>query len=408
MSKDPNSSESAEVAVVGGGVIGMTIALRLARDGRQVLLIEPNGLGSGASFGNAGTIADYATLPVANPGVLRDLPGLLSGGDSPFALRRSSLVALMPWLMRFGYNCLPHRARQNAVKLSVLLADAPALWRELAADIGAEAHMHNNGVLYRFDTAKDLRRAEYDLRMRRDFKVNVEVLTPDEAQQLEPKLPPIEGGAHYFPDAVNIDDPGAVMAKLAAALQSPGVRVLEAAATGLTRRRTGVEVNCGATVVTARRVVIAAGAHSRPLAAMAGDHVPLDTERGYHLEYDMDDIPIRRVVCPAAKGFYMIPMRGRLRIAGTVELGGLGKPANPARHALLERGARSLLPDLGRPDRVWDGYRPSVPDSIPVIRPSRRGDDVIYAFGHGHLGLTMAPITARRVAQLITESAGRF
>ncbi len=131
MSKDPNSSESAEVAVVGGGVIGMTIALRLARDGRQVLLIEPNGLGSGASFGNAGTIADYATLPVANPGVLRDLPGLLSGGDSPFALRRSSLVALMPWLMRFWFNCLPPRPRLYSVKLSRVRADASALLPEV-------------------------------------------------------------------------------------------------------------------------------------------------------------------------------------------------------------------------------------------------------------------------------------
>ena len=151
-------------------------------------------------------------------------------------------------------------------------------------------------------------------------------------------------------------------------------------------------------------MVIAAGAHSRALAAQAGDRVPLDTERGYHVEWDMDAPRLTRPTCPTARGFYLCPMAGRLRVAGTVELGGLTAPPSPHRIARLVEGARAIFPDLGEPDRDWMGFRPSMPDSLPVIGPSRGGAEVIHAFGHGHLGVTLAPVTARIVADLI---AGR-
>jgi D-amino-acid dehydrogenase len=132
--------------------------------------------------------------------------------------------------------------------------------------------------------------------------------------------------------------------------------------------------------------------------------VPLDTERGYHLEFDLATMPLTRPVTPTARGFYFCPMEGRLRVAGTVELGGLDAPPSPHRLARLEEGARAILPDLPAPARSWMGFRPSVPDSVPVIGPSRAGPEVLMAFGHGHLGLTLAPFTARIVADLV---AGR-
>ncbi|MGL5011235.1 MAG: NAD(P)/FAD-dependent oxidoreductase, partial [Paracoccaceae bacterium] len=152
------------------------------------------------------------------------------------------------------------------------------------------------------------------------------------------------------------------------------------------------------------RVVIAAGAHSRALARMAGDRVPLDTERGYHVEWDMEVPRLTRPACPTARGFYLCPMAGRLRVAGTVELGGLTLPPSPHRVAKLVEGARQIFPDLGAPARTWMGFRPSLPDSLPVIGASSRGADVIYAFGHGHIGVTLAPMTARLVADVV---AGR-
>jgi glycine/D-amino acid oxidase-like deaminating enzyme len=398
----PENTASAEVAVIGGGVIGMCIALRLAKEGREVMVIEPNQLGSGASYGNAGTIADYATLPVANPTVLRNLPSLLFDRDSPLSVRLAALPGLAPWIARFGLNCLPHRARANAATLGQLLADAPRLWSELAREVGAEGHLRQDGCLYLFESAKAFEGAGYDESMRRNHGVELQVLRPDQVAQLEPDLLPIKGGAHYFPNAVSIDDPAAVMAKLAAGLQAAGVGVIRDAVTSLERRGTMVHMRCSGCTLSAATAIIAAGAHSRRLAAQAGDPVPLDTERGYHIEYEMKDLPLRRVVASVTRGFYAVPMAGRLRIAGTVELGGLTLPPDRRRFETLQRGANALLPHLGTPHREWFGFRPSMPDSIPVIRASRRGTNVILAFGHGHIGLTLAPATARVVAGIMS------
>jgi D-amino-acid dehydrogenase len=152
-------------------------------------------------------------------------------------------------------------------------------------------------------------------------------------------------------------------------------------------------------------VVIAAGAHGRALARAAGDRIPLETERGYHLEWDMAAPRLTRPTCPSARGFYLCPMAGRLRAAGTVELGGTAAPPSPHRLARLEEGVRAIFPDLPAPHRSWMGFRPSIPDSLPVIGPSRAGGEVIHAYGHGHIGLTLAPVTAELVADCIAGRA---
>lgn len=394
--------QSVEIAVIGGGVIGMAIALRLARDGREVAVIEPNAPGSGASFGNAGTIADYGVLPVANPGVLRNLAALAFDRDSPLSVRLAALPGLTPWIARFLRNCLPARTEANAAALGELLHDATPLWQEFAAEIGASGHLHRNGCLYAYDTPQAMTAGAAEAAFRRRHGAEVELLDGPQVAQMEPRLKPV-AGAQFFPNAVNIDDPGEVMRKLATSLTEAGVAMVPRAVRRLERRGGRVHLQGDGLAIAAGKVVIAAGAHSRALSAQAGDLLPLDTERGYHIEYDMTEPLLRRVVCPVARGFYAIPMAGRLRFAGTVELGGLGLPPDPARHALLERGARAMFPHLGTPDRCWFGFRPSMPDSIPVIRRGRLGGDVILAFGHGHLGLTLAPRTALMVARLVAD-----
>ena len=201
------------------------------------------------------------------------------------------------------------------------------------------------------------------------------------------------------------------MMDLIAAAVLQKTRHIRARAERLERRPDGVVIEGGGKDgglhLHARRVVIATGAHSRALALQAGDRIPLDTERGYHVEWDMAEPLLLRPSCPTARGFYFCPMAGRLRVAGTVELGGLTLPPSPLRIAKLVEGARAFFPQLGKPDRDWMGFRPSIPDSLPVIGPSSGGDEVILAFGHGHLGVTMAPVTASIVANLIAgRSAG--
>jgi D-amino-acid dehydrogenase len=393
-----------EVAVIGAGVIGLTVALQLASEGREVVLVDPNMPGSGASYGNAGTVADYAVMPVGTPDVLRNLPSLLFDRNSPLAIRKGALLALVPWLLRFARQSLPGPARRNAAAIARLLASAGTGWEGLAAEIGAGAILQRRGCLYLYETAADYRAGQADMAGRRALGVTADLLGPDEVRQMEPGLPPVEGGAAFFPKAVFLSDPGVMMLMLTEAVKAAGVQVLPLAVGGLERTVDGVALHAPGLRLSARHVVIAAGARSRALAAQAGDGVPLETERGYHVEWEMEAQPVTRPTCPTSRGFYFCPMTGRLRVAGTVELGGLEAPPSAHRIARLVDGARAIFPGLGAPDRTWMGFRPSMPDSLPVIGPSRAGAEVIHAFGHGHLGVTLAPVTARIVADLI---AGR-
>ena len=402
-----------EIAVIGAGVVGLAVAQRLQAAGREVVLIDPADPGSGASYGNAGTIADYAVMPVGTPDVLRNLPSLLFDRNSPLSIRRAALPSLAPWLLRFARQSLPAAAKRNSEALAVLLADACDSWKRLVDEIGGALILQQRGCLYLYQTKAAFQAAAADMAYRRGFGIKVEMISPAELAVLEPGLPPVEGGAAFFPGAVFLNDPGRMMGLLAA-----GIPHIRARVDWLGRRDGGVFLAGDGLQMQAGRVVIAAGAHSKTLARMAGDRVPLDTERGYHLEWDMKVPRLSRPACPTSAGFYLCPMEGRLRAAGTVELGGL--EAGPSRHRLdrLLEGARGVFPDLGPPDREWMGFRPSMPDSLPVIGYSNSGTEIIHAFGHGHIGVTLAPITGRIVADLVAGrepevdiraySAGRF
>lgn len=388
-----------EIAIIGAGIVALSCALELAQSGRTVTLLAPADDETGASYGNAGVIADYAVMPVGTPEVLRNLPRLLFDRNSPLAIRPAAMASLTPWLLRFLRESLPSRAEANAQAIAALLAPTPAAWAALAAQIGAKSFLKPLGSLYLFET--DAERRAADFRAYRRHGVTVEEISRSELGQLQPGLPShIGAGAAFFPNTVTLDDPRSVLRLLRTSVAAAGVEHITKKVCSIEWVRTGIQLSGDELSLSARTVVLAAGAWSRPLAAMAGDRVPLDTERGYHLEYD-GFTPFIRQMTPVSRGFYFCPMAGRLRVAGTVELGGLHASASPHRWAALERGARVFLPDLPEPTRRWMGFRPSVPDSRPVIGPSQRGGDIIHAYGHGHLGLTLAPITARIVAALI-------
>ena len=392
-----------EIVIVGAGVIGLAIAEALVAEGREVILIDGNEPGSGASYGNAGTIADYAVMPVGTPGVLWGLPQLLFNRNSPLAIRPGGLGALLPWLTRFAVQSLPAASARNAAAIAGLLVGAKGLWQDLVGRIGAADLMDGRGALYLYETAAAFRAAEADMAVRRAMGVTVDLISAAQVAELEPGLPQTAAGAAFFPKAACFTDPGGLMERLRqAAMQHAGF--LSGRVERVQRQIDGIIVEGAGFRVHARTVILATGAHGRDLARQAGDVVPLETERGYHAEWDMDAPLLQRPVCPSSRGFYMVPMAGRLRVAGTVELGGLTAPPSPHRIARLVEGARAIFPDLGEPDRTWMGFRPSMPDSLPVIGPSQGGGDVIHAYGHGHIGLTLAPVTARIVADLV---AGR-
>ena len=390
-----------DVAIVGAGIIGLAIAFRLAADGREVVVVDPNEAGSGASYGNAGTLAPYACAPVGNPDVLRNLPNLLLNPDSPLTIRLAALPALIPWLSRFVWQSMPVRARRNGYALAGLLKEAMPAWRALAEQARLSDLLRYEGCLYFYRGKMPQKDSEWGARLRNELGVRQEWLTSAEVARLEPALPHAAGGL-FFPDAAHTVDPAVMTGRLAAAAEASGASFERARVDRLELQDGGrIRLICRDRTIEAHTVVLAAGAWSQSLAEQGGEDIPLDTERGYHIEFAMDACPIKRPVSPVDLGFYVTPMAGRLRVAGTVELGGLSAPLNPKRIALLERGVRKLFPGLGPVQSQWLGFRPSLPDSLPVIGPSRRYPNLIHAFGHGHLGMTLAGVTSRIVVSLI-------
>lgn len=397
------------IAVIGAGIIGLTTALRLASDGHDVTVIAPAEAPHMASTGNAGTIATYATDPVATPAVLRGLPQLLFDPLSPLAIHRPSLARLVPWLTRFGWQALPGPAGRNRRALVPLLAGTDEEWDRLAQQVGADALLRPRGALYAFDSPQALRAAQPGLERHRAHGCSAELLDATALERLEPGLPPGHfAGAMLFHDTRVLSDPGQMLARIAGAATTGGVQRVMGRVHRITRRGQGWRLALEDDApVEAAQIVIAAGAWSRGLARSLGASVPLDTERGYHLEFDMDNIalPLTRPLCPARFGFYFTPMEGRLRAAGTVELGGRDAPPSPHRWKQLEKGVRSVFPDLPAVSRRWMGLRPSLPDSLPVIGPAGpQAPGAWLAFGHGHLGITLAPRTAALICDMI---AGR-
>tara|TARA_B100000795_G_scaffold203559_1_gene157174 strand:+ start:917 stop:2155 length:1239 start_codon:yes stop_codon:yes gene_type:complete len=395
----------ADIVILGGGVIGLSIALKMLNSGREVILIDPQEPGTGTSYGNAGTIAEYAVLPVGTPEIIKKLPSLLFNKNSPISIKRSEILTLAPWLIRFLYQSAPKQAAKNAQAITNLLANSRFRWEELAGQINGESLLSSNGNIYLYKSDSSYESGLKDINNRRKYGLNAEMLNPSELNKLEPNLNFSEGGASYFPDGAYMSDPGKMIKLLLDINIKKGCQVFKHAANKIVRTSQGVKVILDdKSQIISKHLVISAGAYSKSFAKQVGDFIPLVAERGYHVEYEMKKPLLNRPCCSVEDGFYMSPLTGRLRVAGTVELGGLSPEISKHRIKHLERGALSFFPNLGKPSREWLGFRPSIPDSKPVISQSSKGNDIIYAFGHGHIGLTLAPVTAEIVESIITKS----
>ena len=398
------------VAVIGAGMVGVCAASFLRRDGHEVTLVDPNGPGEGTSFGNAGGLNGASIVPMSMPGMIWNVPKWLTDPLGPLAIRWSYLPFLAPWLIRFLRSGTPAQVEVQARALRSLLKPCLETLLPLAKAAGVEDMIHRRGGLFvyrsRESRAKD--NAGFELRRRHD--IACEDLNADEIRQLEPAL------SHEYVCGVLIHEnahtvnPHRLVASLAEAFVRAGGKITRAKATGYVIDGGKLSaVNTDSGEIAADAAVLAAGIHSRALASEAGDKVPLETERGYHLMIRDPEVTTRICVADGAGKFVATPMETGLRLAGTVELAGLDAPPNWERARIMLRHGRRMLPGLATnyaEDRLtmWMGHRPSLPDSLPVIGPSRRSPDIVYAFGHGHVGMAAAPMTGRVIADLV---AGR-
>jgi D-amino-acid dehydrogenase len=397
--------QSLEIGVIGAGVIGLSSALWLQKAGHRVTVFDRNlpedeaSYSRAASYGNACTFATGAVLPVAYPGLWRDVPGMLLDPDGPLALNWRDLPDLLPWLVAFMRFSVPTEYRRITSVLGLLMRAAVPAHEELMAEAGSSHMAHRDGCLYLWRSAAsfDAARREIDLRQREG--VAQRVLEQDEIREREPHLAPLYHRGLLFETAWRLDSPYAYLLSLAALFRSRGGRIARASIrgieTGTKLQLVGNEAGDGFD-----KIVIAAGAWSGPLARSVGERVLLNTERGYHVLFPDDGELLSAPTCYPEHGFYMTPLAEGLRCAGTVELGGLDCPPRPHRADLIERVARVLLPGIGKAGRSWLGFRPSMPDSLPVIGAGRKNPRVIHAYGHGHIGLTLGAVTGRLVAEI--------
>ncbi len=394
-------SRAQRVVVVGAGIVGVCCALHLQHARHETTLIDPRGPGTVTSFGNAGGVVAGSVVPNSTPALRRNIPRILFDRDSPVRLRWSYLPKIAPWLLRFLREGSDSRVRQIARSLQPLVSRAYEAHRELIALAGADGIVRPVGWLKVYETEAGFAGTAYDREIMAANDVNFDVLNADEIHQLEPALAPRFVKGLLQPDSAFVSSPYKLTEAYVAHFVRLGGTVVQDRVRGVRPTDGGIELDCERGFLAFDAGVIAAGAWSKQLAGQLGDHVLLDTERGYHLNID-SPTELRRPVVFPEKGFVLAPMQDGVRLTSGVELGGLDAPPDFSRIRRLLPHAQQMLPGLSdKVTREWMGYRPSTPDSLPVIGTSPRTPHVVYAFGHQHLGLTLSAITGRLVAALV-------
>jgi D-amino-acid dehydrogenase len=398
------------IAVVGAGIVGVSCALHLQHDHHAVTLLDPRAPGTATSFGNAGAIVTGAVVPNSTPALWRDIPHILFDRNSAVRLHWRYLPRLSPWLIRFLLAGRHSRVETIADALQPLVTRAYEAHRELIALSNADGIVRPVGWLKVYESEAAFAATRYDRGVMTARGIRLQILNPDEIRQLEPGLASHYITGLYEPDSAFAASPHKLVQAHAAHFQCLGGTIAQERVRTVAPQSNGVRLDCELGYRDFDAVVIAAGAWSKELAGQIGDRVLLDTERGYHLNIEPGDAgELRRPVVIAEHDFVLAPMMDGIRLTSGVELAGLNAPPDFARIRRLLPHARKALPGLSdRVTRQWMGYRPSTPDSLPVIGRSPHSHVVYYAFGHQHLGLTLGPITGRLIAALIANRPPEF
>jgi len=393
-----------DITVVGAGVVGMACACRLLGDGHRVRVIDPLPPGHGCSWGNAGVFASDAVLPLASPSTLAAVPGMLLRRDAPMTLRWQYLPGLLPWLLRFMANARPARVAANTRALSALCAAADAETRALLAGRAAGDLVERTGWLSVYETERGFTAGRREAAARERCGIRQRVLGGAEVRGLLVDIAPHVVGGVRSPDCAMCRDPAGLVRGLAADFVAAGGRIGQVRAKYVSCDGDRATIRTDGGLIEAEEVVLAPGIEINELAAGLGERFPVDTERGYHAMLPHAGIAPPMPVMAGEHKFVTTAMDHGVRLAGLTELGGRRLAPDWSRvEAILGHGRR-LFPRLDTADAgYWIGMRSTLPDSLPVIGRSPGAPRVHYAFGHQHLGLTLAGLTARLIADDIAD-----
>jgi D-amino-acid dehydrogenase len=395
-----------KVTVIGAGVVGMSTACYLRRDGHEVTVLTEHPPGEYCSFGNAGMLNNGGCVPQATPGILWKVPGYLADPLGPLVVRWSYFARALPWMLRFLASANARRAERASQALYALIRDTVPTYEELMRWAGAPELVRRSGYLVAYDSQKSYRDDAFAWRLRAERGVKTEILDAAGIRRLVPQLAPrYTIGVHVLEQGY-VANPERLVKSLAAKFQGEGGAILQRRVLDLEAGEGGVAaLATDAGRMPVETLVVCAGVHSGELTARLGEPVPIEAERGYHVTYSDPGLEIPLPVHVSDAKVFVTPMEMGVRIAGQAEFAGIYAEPNYQRAEVLESHMKRMFPGTRATDSTrWMGRRPSMPDSLPVIGASRKHRNVYYAFGHGHLGLCGGAPTGRLVADLL---AGR-
>ena len=397
-------TKNLNIGIVGAGIQGVSNALFLQKKGFNVTIFDRDNPGShAASYGNAGHFSPYASLSLNRTDVLADVPAMLLSSTGPLALKWNYVPKMIPWFIKFIKNCSKKNMMHTAKYMHQILDLALPAYDELFEDIDISNLVESKGIIY-FWTNKDLKSRELEINIRNELGVKQQLLTKDEIHDLEPNIRKIYHGGVLYSNAKHARNPKKILLKLfelfikkGGKFQKQEVKKIDFSSMDKPSIKTESES------FSFDKAVIACGAFSKKLTDKVNEKIPLDTERGYHVHFKGYDHLLSRPVIFLNRGFGITPMEQGLRVVGTVEFGGLNNPPTKKRIINLVNNAKYLFPELKEHEDEWLGFRPTLPDFLPVIGKSKNHKNLFYSFGHHHLGWTLGAISGKIISGMIAE-----
>ena len=392
-----------KVGIVGAGIQGICNALFLQKKGFSVTIFDKDEPGSpAASYGNAGHFSSYASVPFNRLDVMADVPAMLLSSSGPLALKWNYVPKMIPWFVKFLLNSRKRKMMHTAKNMHQILDLAIPAYDELFDEIDLGGLVENKGILYVWNN-QDLKSREFEINIRNELGVKQQLVTPKEIHDLEPHIKPFYHGGVYYSYAKHARNPKKILLKLFELFLKKSGKFLKMNVKEIRFDEDKPILMTDSQSFLFDRVVVACGAFSKKLTDNLDEKIPLDTERGYHVHFKGCDHLLNRPVIFSNRGFGITPMEQGLRVVGTVEFGGLDNPLSKSRIKNLISNAKYMLGDLPEHEDEWLGFRPSLPDFLPVMGPSKNHKNVFYCFGHHHLGWTLGPISGKIISGMIAN-----
>ncbi len=396
-------SNKLRIGIIGAGIQGISNALFLQRKGFDVTLFDREEPGSHvASYGNAGHFSPYACVLMNRPDILPDVPAMLLSSTGPLALKWNYVPKMIPWFLQFIRNCTTKKMMHTAKNMHQILDLALLAYDELFDDIILNGLVEKKGILYIWND-QNLKSRDLEIKVRNELGVDQQVVSPKEIHDLEPNIKPFYHGGVYYKHGRHARNPKKILLKLFELFLKKEGKFLKINVQNINFDEEKPVVKTDSQKYIFDKLVIACGAFSKKLTDNLGEKIPLDTERGYHVHFKNCDHLLTRPVIFQNRGFGITPMEQGLRVVGTVEFGGLKNPPSKSRIKNLITNAKYMLGDLPEHQDEWLGFRPTLPDFLPVIGPSKNYKNIFYCFGHHHLGWTLGPISGKIIAGMIAE-----